>query len=187
MVLAEVAVGCPSNGCRASSISNILASPAQKMIPPPDIWGAPFQKLTCGPTKLARTKGFVNLVNINDSSCSGRTMSIQRPSCFFNLWSSCSSLPKQRWSCRLLLPPVAKCATAQASPPPTTPTAVQGIPPLTHTPCYYAATATSHRSRTSEPLYSSPRGHPLPRLPRLRVVPFLGLAVVHRPGALGAV
>ena len=49
-----------------------------------------------------------------------------------------------------------------------------------------AATAASHRSRTSEPSYSSPRGHPLPRLPRLRVVPFLGLAVVHRPGALGA-
>ena len=41
-------------------------------------------------------------------------------------------------------------------------------------------------SRTSEPSYSSPCGHPLPRLPRLRIVPFLGLAVVHRPGALGA-
>ena len=40
--------------------------------------------------------------------------------------------------------------------------------------------------RTSEPSYSSMRGHPLPPLPRLRVVPFLGLAVVHRPGALGA-
>ena len=49
-----------------------------------------------------------------------------------------------------------------------------------------AATAASHRSRTSEPSYSSPRGHPLPRLPRLRVVPFLGLAVVHRRGALHA-
>ena len=41
-----------------------------------------------------------------------------------------------------------------------------------------AATAASHRSRTSEPSYSSPCGLPLPRLPRLRVVPFLGLAVV---------
>ena len=61
----------------------------------------------------------------------------------------------------------------------------QGIPPLTHSPCYSAATAASHRSRTSEPSYSSPRGLPLPRLPRLHVVPFLGLAVVHRPGALG--
>ena len=50
-----------------------------------------------------------------------------------------------------------------------------------------AATTASHCSRTSEPSYSSPRGHPLPRLPRLRVVPFLGVAVVHRLGALGAV
>ena len=49
-----------------------------------------------------------------------------------------------------------------------------------------AATAASHRSRTSEPSYSSPRGLPLPRLPRLHVVPFLGLAVVHRRGALRA-
>ena len=48
-----------------------------------------------------------------------------------------------------------------------------------------AATAASHRSRTSEPSYSSPRGHPLPHLPWLRVVPFLGLVVVHRRGALG--
>ena len=70
--------------------------------------------------------------------------------------------------------------------PHTTPTAGQAIPPLTHIPCYSAATAASHRSRTSERLYSSPRGHPLSRLPLLRVVPFLGLAVVHRPGALGA-
>ena len=49
-----------------------------------------------------------------------------------------------------------------------------------------AATAASHRSRTSEPVYSSPRVLPLSRLPQLRVVPFLGLAVVHRRGALGA-
>ena len=69
--------------------------------------------------------------------------------------------------------------------PHTTPTTGQAIPPLTHTPCYSAATAASHRSRTSEPSYSSPRGLPLPHLPRLRVVPFLGLVVVHRPGALG--
>ena len=70
---------------------------------------------------------------------------------------------------------------------PTTPTAGQAIPPLTHTPCYSAATAASHRSRTSEPSYSSTRGHPLTRLPRLRGVPFLGLTVVHRRGALSAV
>ena len=70
--------------------------------------------------------------------------------------------------------------------PHTTPTAGQAIPPLTHSPCYSAATAASHRSRTSEPSYSSSRGHPLLCLPRLRVVPFLGLAVVHRLGALSA-
>ena len=93
--------------------------------------------------------------------------------------------PKQRRRDRLLPPPVAGCAAAQASAPPTTPTAGQGIPLLTHTPCYSAATAASHRSRTGESSYSSPRGLPLPRLPCLRVVPFLGLAVVHRPGALG--
>ena len=60
--------------------------------------------------------------------------------------------------------------------PHTTLTASQAIPPLTHTPCYSAATATSHHSRTSEPSYSSPCGHPQPRLPRLRVIPFLGLS-----------
>ena len=86
----------------------------------------------------------------------------------------------------MLLPPVAGCDAAEATPPPTTPTAGQAIPLLTHTPCYSTATAASHRSQTSEPSYSSPRGLPLPRLPRLRVVPFLGLAVVHRLGALGA-
>ena len=87
-------------------------------------------------------------------------------------------LPKQRRRDRLVPPLVAGCAVAQASVPPTTPTAGQGIPLLTHTPCYSAATAASHRSRTGEPSYSSPRGLPLPRLPRLRVVPFLGLAIV---------
>ena len=70
--------------------------------------------------------------------------------------------------------------------PHTTPTAGQAIPPLTHSPCYSVAMAASHRSRTSEPSYSSPCGLPLLRLPRLHVVPFLGLAVVHLPGALGA-
>ena len=86
----------------------------------------------------------------------------------------------------MLLPPVAGCDAAEASPPRTTPTTGRAIPLLTHTPCHSAATEASHRSRTSEPSYSSPRGLPLPRLPRLPIVPFLGLAVVHRPGALGA-
>ena len=39
--------------------------------------------------------------------------------------------------------------------------------------------------RTSKSSYSPPRGKQLPSLPCLHVVPFLGLAVVHRPGALG--
>ena len=69
--------------------------------------------------------------------------------------------------------------------PHTTTTAGQAIPPLTHILCYSAATAASRRSRTSEPSYSSSRGLPLSRLPRLRVVPFVGHAVAHCPGALG--
>ena len=36
-------------------------------------------RLTCGPTKLTGMEGFVNLVNMNDSSSSDRTMSLQRP------------------------------------------------------------------------------------------------------------
>ena len=36
-------------------------------------------RLTCGPTKLTRTKGLVNLVNMNDSSSNDRTISIQWP------------------------------------------------------------------------------------------------------------
>ena len=113
-------------------------------------------------------------------------MSIQRPSCFFNFCSSCSSRSNKRRRDCLLRPPRGRLYCRPGLTAPTTLTAGQAIPPLTHTPCYSAATAASHRSRTSEPSYSSPRGHPLPRLPRLRVVPFLGLAVVHRPGALGA-
>ena len=41
-------------------------------------------------------------------------------------------------------------------------------------------------SRTSQPSYSPPRGQPLSCLPRLRVVPFIGLAFVHCPHALSA-
>ena len=66
------------------------------------------------------------------------------------------------------------------------------LPPLgkptlySPTPLLFCSDGSLTPQRTSEPSYSSTRGHPLPRLPRLRVVPFLGLAVVHRPGALGA-
>ncbi len=39
--------------------------------------------------------------------------------------------------------------------------------------------------QTSKPSYPAPRMKQLPSLPCLRVVPFLGFAVVHHPGALG--
>ena len=64
------------------------------------------------------------------------------------------------------------------------------LPPLArpslHSPTPPVILRRRQHSRTSEPSYSSPRVHPLPRLPRLCVIPFLGLAIVHRPGALGA-
>ena len=130
-----------------------------------------------------KTKGFVNLVNINDSSCSDRTMSIQRPSCFSTSGllapaaqssagrAACSCLPwpavlPRRPHRPLLLPPLAR--------------------PSLHSPTPPVILRRRQRSRTSEPSYSSPRVHPLSRLPQLRVVPFLGLAVVHRRGALSA-
>ena len=75
---------------------------------------------------------------------------------------------------------MAGCAATQASPPPTTPTAGQDIPLLTHTPCYSAATTAS---QCSEPV--NPRT-PLRVGIHCRVFPFLGLAIVHRRGALGA-
>ena len=91
--------------------------------------------------------------------------------------------PKAARSCHLLLLPVAGCAVAEASPPPYYSHRWLGHPstPVTHTPVILRR---RQRSRTSEPSYSSPRGHPLPRLPRIHVVPFLGLVVVHIPGAL---
>ena len=111
---------------------------------------------------------------MNDSSSSDHTMSIQRPLCFFNLWSSCSSRPKQ---------PVVPHAPASCGR-----MYYRGgltAPYYSHRWPGPAATAASHRSLTSEPSYSSRRGLPLLRLPRLRIVPFLGLAIVHCPGALG--
>ena len=59
--------------------------------------------------------------------------------------------------------------------------------PSTHPhPLLFCGDGSLTPQQTSEPSYSSTRGHPLPRLPRLCVVPFLGLAVVHRPSALDA-
>ena len=106
-------------------------------------------------------------------------MSIQRLSCFFNLCSSCSSRSNKRRRDCLLPPPAAGYAAAQASRPHRTPIAGLAIPLLTHTCCYSPATA-------DEPVNprTPPRGKQLPSIPWLRVVPFLGLTVVHRPGAL---
>ena len=85
--------------------------------------------------------------------------------------AACSCLPwpavlPRRTHRPLLLPPLAR--------------------PSLHSPTPPVILRRQQRSRTSEPSYSSPRVHPLPRLPRLRVVPFLGLTVVHHSGALRA-
>ena len=117
-----MAVGCPSNDCSASSISDILASAAQT---------------TAGGT-----------------------------ACYRLPWPAV--LPRRLHRPTLL------------------PNAVQAIPLLTNTSCPSPVTAASHRSRTSEPSYSPPRGHPLLCLRRLRVVPFVILAIVHCVGSLGA-
>ena len=106
----------------------------------------------------------------------------RRASSTFGLLASATQRSAGRAACSCL--PWPAVLPRRPHRPHTTPTAGQAIPPLTHTPCYSAATAASQRSRTSEPSYSSPRVHPLLHLPRLRVVPFLGLAVVHRLGAL---
>ena len=76
-------------------------------------------------------------------------------------------------ACSLL--PAADCAAAKATPPATIPTAGQAL-------------RQRQPHTIAEPVNprTPPRGHPLPRLPRLRVVQFLGLAFVHRLGALRA-
>ena len=57
--------------------------------------------------------------------------------------------------------------------------------PSTHPhPLLFCGDGSLTPQRTSEPSYSSTHGHPLARLPWLRVVRFLGLAVVHHLGAL---
>src|SRR4051812_12956651 len=70
----------------------------------------------------------------------------------------------------MLLPPVAGCAAAEASPPPTIPTAGQAL-------------RRRQAHTAAEPV--NPRT-PLRTGFHCRVVPFLGLAVVHRRGALRA-
>ena len=115
-ILADVTVGCQSNGRRVSSISDLLA-PAARAAP-------------AGPPAPASH---------------GRLC----------------------------------CHTGRTAPPYFI--AGQAIPLLTHTSCYFPATAAGPvNPRTPH------RGQPLPSLPRLCVVPFLGLVVIHRHGARGA-
>ena len=78
------------------------------------------------------------------------------------------------------------CAAAEASPPPYYSHRWPGHPSTHPLPLLFCGNDSLTPSRTSEPSYSSPRGHPLSRLPRLCIVPFLGLTVVHRRGAVGA-
>ena len=85
-------------------------------------------------------------------------------------------------ACSLLL--AAGCAAAQASPPDHTPIAGLAIPLITHT--YYYSPATAGEPVNPRPVVLPSMWKQLPSLPCLCVVPFLGLAVVHCPGALGA-
>ena len=76
----------------------------KKMNTPPASWNPAYWEADLWAYQVDGDAGFVNLVNMNDSSSSDRTMSIQRPSCFFNLCSSCSSRSNKRWR-DCLLPP----------------------------------------------------------------------------------
>ena len=109
-------------------------------------------------------------------------MSIQGPSRFFNLYCSYSSHSNKRRQDCLLPPPRSRlyCRAGLTAPPYS-----HRWPshPSTHP---HLLLFSGNGRRTSKPSYSPPRGKQLPSLPWLRVIPFLGLAVVHRPGALGA-
>ena len=109
-------------------------------------------------------------------------MAIQRPSCFFNLCSSCSSRSNKRRRDCLLPPPRGQlCCRAGLT-----------APPYSHRWPSHSSTHphlllfSGGSSWTSKPSYSPSCGQPLPSLPRLHVVPFLGLAFIHHHGALGA-
>ena len=113
-------------------------------------------------------------------------MSIQRPSCFFNLCSSCSSRSNKRRRDCLLPPPRGQLCCRAGLTAPYYSHRWPGHPSTHPHPLLFCGDGSLTPQRTSEPSYSSTRGHPLPRLPRLRVIPFLGLAVVHHRGALDA-
>ena len=85
-------------------------------------------------------------------------------------------------ACSLLL--AAGCATVQASPPDRTPIAGLAIPLLTHTCCYSSTTADEPVNPRTVVLPSAWETTAESSLPPCR--PFLGLAVIHRRGALGA-
>ena len=87
-------------------------------------------------------------------------------------------------ACSLL--PAAGCAAAQASSLHRTPIAGLAIPLLTHTCCYSPATADEPVNPRIVVLPSRGKQKQRSSLLCLHVGPFLGLAVVHRPGALGA-
>ena len=72
----------------------------------------------------------------HDSSSSKCWMSIQRPTCFFNIWSSCSTRLNYRRRDCLRPPLVARCDAAQASPAHPTPSA--GLAARNQLPPYYA-------------------------------------------------
>ena len=112
-------------------------------------------------------------------------MSIQWPSCFFNLCSSCSSRSNKRRRDCLLPPPRSwLCCHAGLTAPPYS--HCWPSHPSTHSHLLLFSSDGRRTSKTLVQSYSPPHGKQLPSLPCLRVVPFLGLAVVHRPGALGA-
>ena len=85
-------------------------------------------------------------------------------------------------ACSLL--PAADCAAAQASPPHRPPIAGLAIPLLTHTCCYSPVTADEPVNPRTVVLPSAWETTAESSLPPCRSFP--GLAVVHRPGALGA-
>ena len=80
------------------------------------------------------TEGFVNLVNMHDSSSSDRMMSHPTVVVLIQPLVLLLQPPKAAPVVPHAPTPVAGCATAEASPPPTIPTAGQAIPLLTHTP-----------------------------------------------------
>ena len=126
-------------------------------------------------TKLRGTEGFVNLVNTPVTvSCPSNGHSASSTS---GLLAPAAQSSAGRAACSCL--PWPAVLPRRPHRPHTTPTTGQAIPLLTHTPCYSAATAASHRSRTNEPSCSSPRtvlfrwksvvdhiDHAAPRVPR---------------------